>query len=103
MQIPVEQVQSYLEQLERQKTETVVHQNAQCPDNKAAVSIRPVTTINYNATSYYHSPPAYSNCVVTPPAAKSSEDLTVYHADQLGPCLTQTDGNHPGGQCCSVT
>jgi len=94
----VEQVQSYLEQLERQKTETVVHQNVHCLDNKAAVSMRPSSTINYNNTSYYHSPPAYSSCGITPPVGKShTEDLTVYHADQLGPCLAQTDANHPGG------
>ena len=76
IQIPVEQVQGYLEEQERQKTDTI-----QC-DNKPLTLIRSISTLNYN-TSYYHSSPSYSSCLMTSP---TSEHLSVYHSEQLNSC-----------------
>jgi len=96
VQIPVEQVQSYLEQLERQKTETL----RQCNNNKPSALMQSVTTMNY--TSYYHSPPAYSSCLMTSPTSKTTDDLSVYHAEQLGSCLRPTDGTGAAGNATGI-
>lgn len=94
-QIPVEQVQTYLEQLERQKSETV-HQSVHGNSGKATALMRPAaSTMNYS--SFYHSPTAYSSCLMTSPASKTADDLTVYHAEQLGSCLGQADGAATAG------
>jgi len=87
VKIPVEQVQSYLEQLERQKTETV-RQNVHGNGGKPEPMMRPASTMNYS--SFYHSPPGYSSCLMTSPSAKTTDDLSVYHAEQIGSCLDGT-------------
>ena len=92
-QIPVEQVQSYLEQLERQKMETV--QQSVQRDNKPSTLLRSSSAINFS--SLYHSPPSYSSCLMTSPTSKTSDDLAAYQPDQLASCLGQTDGAASAG------
>lgn len=88
----MEQVQSYLELLERQKTEDV-RQNVHCgssssSSSKAAGLMRPASTITYPLYHHPHfAPPAYTSCLVTSPTRKPADDLSVYHGEQLGSCL----------------
>jgi len=84
----VEQVQGYLEQLERQKAD-----NVHCSSNKPSALIRCVSTMNYS--SFYPSAPAYSSCLMTSPASKTTDNLSVYHAEQVG--LGHTDGSGAAG------
>ena len=97
VQIPVDQVQSYLEQLDRQKTETSRQNVDDCNNNKPPAVMRSLSSIS----SYYHSAPAYSSCLMTSPARKSTEDLAVYHTEQLGSCLGQTDVSGAGVNAAS--
>jgi len=90
----VEQVQSYLEQLDRQKTESV-RQSTLCNDSKPGALMRSASTVNYSS---YHqlTPAAYSGCLMSSPTGKTSEDPSVYHAEQLGSCLGSPDGTRAG-------
>ena len=92
----MEQVQSYLEQLDRQKAESV-RQSVPCNDSKLTTLMRSLSTVNYS--SYHQLTPAaaYSGCLVTAAAGKTSDDPSVYHADQLGSCLGSPDGTGAGG------
>ena len=94
MQIPVEQVRSYLEQLERQKTETA-RQSVHGSSGKPEPLMRQASTMNYS--SFYHSPPGYSSCLMTSPPAKTTDDLSVYHAEQIGSCLDSAAAGNAGG------